>query len=396
MTTPGELSYRWIDNDHELENFVGDARQCDYYFLDTEFHREKTYFPQLALIQVSLGQEVFLIDPLEVSLGIFDALFTSDAVCVLHAAQQDLDVLSQSIGTIPQHIFDTQLCAGFLGYSQPSLSSLVSSLLRVSLPKGDRLSDWLRRPLSSEQLTYAASDVVYLPELFTLISEDLQTRGRLTWALEACEELRTRPTGPISVDDAWLRVKDIRTVKGKGRWIAQSVARWRERRAMQLNIPPRHVLSDIAILGIAQKAPRTIAELSKSRGVDNRHLTGAHGEDLLAAVTEGIHASQQGELSFPTGESDDIDKSLRSAVTLVSAWISELARQSSLDVGLLATRKDIVELLARVPTARLAQGWRAEIVGRDIEDLVSGKKALTFAASSTGRGLQLVEVSPKA
>ena len=165
---------------------------------------------------------------------------------------------------------------------------------------------------------------------------------------------------------------------------------------MQLNIPPRHVLSDIAILGIAQKAPRTMAELAKSRGVDNRHLSGAHGEALLAAVTEGIDASHQGELSFPAGDNDDVDKSLRSAVTLVSAWISELARQSALDVGLLATRKDIVELLARVPSARLAHGWRAEIVGRDIEDLVSGKKALTFATSSSGRGLQLVEVGYEA
>ena len=396
MTSPGEVSYRWIDNDHELERFLDDASGSEFYFLDTEFHREKTYFPQLALIQVSLGDDVYLIDPLEVSLGLFGELFSIKAICVLHAAQQDLDVLSQSVGAVPQQIFDTQLCAGFLGYSQPSLSSLVSSLLRVTLPKGDRLSDWLRRPLSKEQLTYAASDVVYLPELFTIISDDLRHRGRLQWALEACEELRTRPTGPIAVDDAWLRVKDIRTVKGRGRWIAQSVARWRERRAMQLNIPPRHVLSDIAILGIAQKAPRTMADLAKSRGVDNRHLTGAHGEALLAAVTEGIDASQQGELSFPAGDNDDVDKSLRSAVTLVSAWISELARQSALDVGLLATRKDIVELLARVPSARLAHGWRAEIVGRDIEDLVSGKKALTFATSSSGRGLQLVEVGYQA
>jgi len=162
---------------------------------------------------------------------------------------------------------------------------------------------------------------------------------------------------------------------------------------MQLNIPPRHVLSDIAILGIAQKAPRSLEELSKCRGVDQRHLGGIHGEALLSAVTSGIHSSQGSDLSFPTNDNDDVDKSMRSAVTLVSAWIAELARQSSLDVGLLATRRDIVELLSGAPTARLSQGWRAEIVGRDITDLVSGKKALTFLGPDGGGGLQLVEVA---
>lgn len=392
MTVHNDVSFTWIDNDRDLESFFEQASGVSHYFLDTEFHREKTYFPQLALIQISVGDEVFLVDPFEVSLGLFVDFFRRDSVCVLHAAQQDLDVLSQSVGEIPQKIFDTQLCAGFLGYSQPSLSSLVSSFLRITLPKGDRLSDWLRRPLSRDQLTYAASDVVHLPALFELITAELENRGRQQWASQACEELRTRPTGPISSDDAWLKVKDVRTLKGRSRWIAQSVAKWREERAMYLNIPPRHVLSDIAILGIAQKAPRTSDELSKSRGVDNRHISGPHGDALLDAVAEGIQRAQGGELTFPSSENDDVDKSMRSAVTLVSAWITELARQSSLDVGLLATRRDIVELLSAAPHARLAQGWRADIVGRDIEDLVSGRKALTFQGLDNGTGLKLVDI----
>lgn len=392
MTIQNDVSYTWIDNDQDLETFFHRAKGLSHYFLDTEFHREKTYFPQLALIQISTGGEVFLVDPFEVSLGLFADFFRENSTCVLHAAQQDLDVLSQSVGEIPRQIFDTQLCAGFLGYSQPSLSSLVSSFLRVSLPKGDRLSDWLRRPLSRDQLSYAASDVIHLPELFQMISAQLESRGRLQWAEQACEELRIRPTGPIAAIDAWLKVKDARTLKGRGRWIAQSVAQWREERAMHLNIPPRHVLSDIAILGIAQKAPRTLEELSKSRGIDNRHLSGSHGEALLAAVVQGIHNAQGGELAFPSSENEDVDKSMRSAVTLVSAWITELARQSSLDVGLLATRRDIVDLLSASPHARLAQGWRADIVGRDIEDLVSGRKALTFQGLDSGGGLRLVDL----
>lgn len=387
-----DLSYSWIDNDSDLKDCITFVSHHQEYFLDTEFHREKTYFPQLALVQISVGERIFLIDPLAVSVEHFHSFFQGAATCVMHAAQQDMDVLTQSVGCAPSRIFDTQLAAGFLGYTQPSLSSLAQSLLKITIPKGDRLSDWLRRPLSEDQLQYAASDVVYLPEISRLITEQLSSLGRLQWAKDACEELRLKPTGPVSTENAWLRVKDVRTLKGRARWIAQSVAEWREQRAMSLDIPPRHVLSDIAILGIAQKAPRTAEDMGKSRGVDQRHLNGAHGKALLEAVRIGIAEAQQGDLPFPATDNDDVDKSMKAAVTLVSAWISELARQTSLDSGLLATRRDIVDLLLELPQARLAQGWRADIVGRDIEDLISGRKGLTFKKSDHDRGLRLVDI----
>jgi len=392
VTLHVDLSYSWIDNDSDLKDCITFVSHHQEYFLDTEFHREKTYFPQLALVQISVGERIFLIDPLAVSVEHFHSLFQGAATCVMHAAQQDMDVLTQSVGCAPSKIFDTQLAAGFLGYTQPSLSSLAQSLLKITIPKGDRLSDWLRRPLSEDQLQYAASDVVYLPEISRLITEQLSSLGRLQWAKDACEELRLKPTGPVSTENAWLRVKDVRTLKGRARWIAQSVAEWREQRAMSLDIPPRHVLSDIAILGIAQKAPRTAEDMGKSRGVDQRHLNGAHGKALLEAVRIGIAEAQQGDLPFPATDNDDVDKSMKAAVTLVSAWISELARQTSLDSGLLATRRDIVDLLLELPQARLAQGWRADIVGRDIEDLISGRKGLTFKKSDHDRGLRLVDI----
>jgi ribonuclease D len=335
---------------------------------------------------------VYVIDPLTIDLDHFDSLFHSDSVCVMHAAQQDLDVMSQSIGSIPSQILDTQLLAGFLGYSQPSLASLLQSFLKVAVPKGDRLTDWLRRPLTRDQLSYAASDVAYLEELLGLLMARLDEKGRTQWAKDACEELRTKKTGPQPAEDAWLRVKDVRTLKGRARWVAQSVAMWREERAMDLDIPPRHVLSDIAVLGVAQRAPRSPDDLLQCRGVDNRHANGATGKALLASIATGVENAKQGDLSFPSSDTDDLDKSLRSAATLVSAWITELARQSELDAGLLGTRKDINELLSGVPAARLRHGWRADIVGRDIEDLVSGHKALTFTQNGPDMGLRLVDV----
>ena len=391
VTLRPEITFEWIGNDDALEEFVSYAMQHPVYYLDTEFHREKTYFPQLALIQIASGDRIAIIDPVSADARLLRPLFDTESMCVLHAAQQDLDVMAQSLGCIPGKMLDTQLCAGFLGYSQPSLASLLQGILKVVVPKGDRLTDWLRRPLTNDQLTYAASDVAYLAELSAYIFAELESRGRMSWAQAACEELRTRPTGPNPPEDAWLRVKDVRTLKGRSRFVARAVAQWREERAMDLDLPPRHVLSDIAILGVAQRAPRTSDDLLQSRGVDNRHASGSQGRELLEAISRGVTESSEGDLYFPASDTDDLEKSMRPAITLVSAWVTELARQSELDAGLLGTRKDIVDLLSRTPDARMGQGWRAEIVGNDIEDLVAGRKALTFTGTQ-GSGLKLVDV----
>lgn len=383
--------WEWIDTDQDLRSFVEFAIGADEYHLDTEFHREKTYFPQLALVQIAVGSRIVLVDPLSCDARELEPLLSGSGLCVLHAAQQDLDVMSQVLGFVPSKIFDTQLAAGFVGHSTPSLSALVSGYLRLNLPKGDRLTDWMRRPLTHDQMRYAATDVVHLAELRRLISAELDGLGRTAWAEAACEELRTRPTGPTDPGEAWLRVKDVRTLRGQSRWIAREVARWREERAMNLDRPVRHVLSDIALLGIAQRAPRVVDELAQCRGVDGGFARGSQGRAVVEAVSRGLELSRNGDLSFPAPEGDDIDRSLRSAVTLVSAWVSELARQSKLDPALLATRRDIVDLLARNPGARLSHGWRADIVGRDIEDLVSGRKAMTFVGGNDP-GLRLVDV----
>ena len=394
MTIRPDITYDWIDSDIDLIEFTEEALAESHFYLDTEFHREKTYFPQLALVQIATSKRTVIIDPLMVNMKLLRPLFDGPGMCVLHAAQQDLDVMAQSCGYIPSRMLDTQLCAGFLGYSQPSLASLLQSYLKVIVPKGDRLTDWLRRPLTKDQLIYAASDVAYLAELSSIIFAELEERGRMKWATDACEELRTRPTGPNPPEDAWLRVKDVRTLKGRARWVAQAIAEWRETRAMDLDLPPRHVLSDIAILGIAQKAPRTAEDMLQSRGVDNRHVSGQQGRALLEAVQLGVERSAEGDLSFPSHDGDDLDKSMRPAATLVSAWVTELARQSNLDAGLLGTRKDINDLLSGAPGARMSEGWRADIVGRDIEDLVAGRKALTFTKENSGNGLKLVDVTP--
>lgn len=361
------------------------------YALDTEFHRERTYYPKLALVQFAWRpegdeQQLVLVDPLAVDVTVLEALFTSDALCVIHAAQQDLDVLTHAVGSVPHRIFDTQLAAGFVGYGTPSLAALLQGEIGVSPPKGDRLTDWLRRPLSDAQRQYAAVDVEYLLDVHDRLVAQLDEAGRIDWADEACEELRTRPVSGSAPENAWLKLKDARSLRPNARAVAQSVAAWRERRAMRTDVPIRQVLPDLAVLGVSQRSPTTLKELAQSRGVDERHARGGLGEEILEAVRNAERAAAP-----PSPPStDDLDRNLRPAVTLVSAWVAQLARDERLDTALLATRADIVAFLRGDDDARLASGWRADLVGDGIRRLVGGEAGLTF--DGEGR-LRLIAVS---
>ena len=372
------MTLRWVDNDADLAELIGDMSVASRIAVDTEFHRERTYYPRLALMQFawefSGHQHVALVDPLACDVRALIDLFHSDRLFVFHAAQQDLDVLAHSLGTGPASIFDTQLAAGFVGYATPSLANLVNAELRRSLPKGDRLTDWLRRPLTEAQKDYAAADVEYLFELTDRLEKSLRERNRLEWAHEACRELLQRKVGPSDPTLAWTRMKDLRAMRPRTRGVLAAVAEWRERRAMASDIPPRQVLPDLALQGIAQREPRSLADLAQARGVDDRHTRGSIGNEILAAVARGLESP----LELPAVEGDELDRRLRPAVTLVSAWLSEVARREEIDPMLVGTRADIVEFLRDEPEARLAHGWRFDLVGRDLGALVAGRTGLAF------------------
>lgn len=380
------MTFVWIDEQVAFEQVVDEAAKESRYCLDTEFHRERTYYPRLALVQIAWSGGIALIDPLAVDIVPLKRLLQSDALAVVHAAQQDLDVLQHACGAVPSRLYDTQIAASFLGYSTPSLASLLSAELRVQVAKGDRLTDWLRRPLTADQRTYAASDVEYLAALHDGLTAQLTKIGRETWAEEVCEELRTKPTGPSDPESAWLRLKDTKILKGKARGVARSVAAWRERRAMASDIPTRQVLPDLALLGISQRAPKTLNELVGCRGVDERHSRGRLAEEILAAVAAG----RDDEPPVPEQDGEELARHLRPAVTLISAWVSELSRQRRIDTMLLATRSDFVALLRGDTDARLLHGWRAGLLGDDLHHLIEGKAALSFDGKG---GLRLIRLS---
>lgn len=368
-----KVAEHFIDDESALAEVVRDAANAELYSLDTEFHRERTYFPRLALVQLQWGTTNVLVDPLAVDPRGLAPLLNGDGLAVLHASQQDLEVLQYAVGCVPGRMFDTQVAAGFIGYSTPSLASLVQSRLKVTLSKGDRLTDWMRRPLTKSQSEYARSDVAYLERLYTSIQERLSQLGRTEWVAEACEELRRRPWGESNPDEAWLRIKDARALRGESRGVAQALAAWREKRAMTTNVPLRRVMSDMALIGIAQSVPASTEALAHARGVDERYLGGSIAREILAAVRDG----RERVVEIEASGHDPLEKRLRPAVTLVTAWIGELAHQHEIDPTLVATNRDIVALLAG-GESRLAHGWRRQLVGHDIERLLAGETGLSF------------------
>ena len=293
----------------------------------------------------------------------------------MHAASQDLEILERVCGVVPRRLVDTQVAAGFVGLGAPGLGALLQRRLGVNLPKADRLTDWLHRPLSDDARMYAAADVSYLDALWESLRTELDDRGRLGWALDECDQLRHRHGERLDPDQAWWRIKEARRLRGRARGVAQSVASWRESRARLVDRPVRHVLPDLALVAIAERPPRARGDLNRVRGLDGRHLKGGAGDELMVAVKAGVELSED-ELQVPPREG--VDGMFRPAVTLASAWVSQLSHDADLDASLVATRADIESLVRGDRSSRLLTGWRAEVAGEPVRRLLEGDAALAF------------------
>jgi ribonuclease D len=383
----------WIDAAPALDELIEALAASDEYAVDTEFHRERTYWPQLALLQFgwrhSGAMRVALVDPLAVDVRPLGRLFDSDVLAVVHAASQDLEVFDRAVGSAPRRIFDTQIAAGFAGFSSPSLATLAEKLVDIRLVKGDRLSDWTQRPLTEGQVSYAADDVAHLLDIKDELVRRLTRSDRLQWAEDECAGMLTQPRGPQDPDIAWWRIKEGRSLRGKARWIAQEVAAWRERRAATIDRPVRQVLPDLGVVTVANRPPTSPRDLKGMRGLEGRVPGGAAAEELIEAVRRG-QAIDARDLRLPPV--DDFERDLRPAVTLVSAWVSQLARDLGIETALLATRSDLQAFLSGDSAARLANGWRAQLVGEPVRRLVDGEAALAFRPGSAD--LVLVDVPP--
>jgi ribonuclease D len=384
------VSTRWIASAPDFAEVCEELAAVPAYALDTEFHRERTYFPRVALMQLAWEGTTALVDTLDIDIAPFKTVLEGNGVAVLHAAEQDLEILQTACGVMPRTMFDTQIAAGFVGYSSTGLSGLLAGELGVTLPKGDRLTNWTKRPLTEEQLDYAAADVAHLLELRDKLVAQLIATGRLDWAEaeshELIERVRQRSDLDAAADTAWWRLKEARRLKSQSRGVAQAVAAWRERQAIERDVPSRFVLSDMGVIALAYRPPRRVTDLKDVRGLDARfHRQPAAGQ-LMAVIERGRELAPP-ELRLPPG--DVADPAQRATVTLVAAWISQRARALKLDPSVVASRADIESLLAGRESGRLASGWRRAMVGEPVLQLVQG----TASVALEGGGLVLEERS---
>ncbi|MDQ6728624.1 MAG: HRDC domain-containing protein [Actinomycetota bacterium] len=352
---------------------LDDLRDADAYGVDAEFHGESSYYPRLAVLQIASPDRVAVVDATTVDVAPFAEILEGDGLMVAHAGEQDLQVLQRSTGTIPGRMLDTQIAAGFMGFGSPSLARLVGDLLSVRLEKGARMSDWFKRPLTREQVAYAAADVLYLLDLRAVIEERLVASGRLEWAYDESERRRRVRAPDIGI--AWWRLKGWRQLRGPSRGVAQELAAWRETAAMAADKPARRVLADEAVLLLAERPPRSVRDIPKSRLFDVGRLSSKVVDELMAAVGRGLDLAA-GELRLPPDT--DLPPHLQTLASLLAAWVAQQSRTLSIDATLLATRSDIEAFLRRVPDNRLEHGWRAELVGSTVERIVDGSAAIAF------------------
>jgi ribonuclease D len=373
-----------VEDPAALDSLVDRLRDVDRYALDTEFHRERTYWPRLALVQVAWSESasgpagVALIDPLAVDVVPLATVLAGPGLMVAHASEQDLEVLEQACGRGPARLFDTQIAAGFAGHGSSSLAALSQAFLGVAVAKGDRLTDWRRRPLTDSQVAYAAADVEGLLDLADAITAQLERDDRLGWAEEECAALLARNHGPPDPSRSWWKLRDARQLRGSSRGVAQEVAAWRERRAQVVDVPVRTVLPDLALQAIAHRPPASVEALHHLRGMDGRHLRPDVAAGLLAAVEQGAKLGPD-ELQLPPA--DDVPKELRAAVALLMAWVAQLARDERIDASLLATRGDLAAYLRGDAGSRVGRGWRLGLVAEPVRALVEGRAVLAFAGA---------------
>jgi ribonuclease D len=374
MTSDQGIEY--IDQHEDLASLCTALSNEKWICLDTEFIREKTYYPQLCLIQIGIPGRIACIDPLTIEdLSPLRGILADPAITkVFHAASQDMEILYYRLGLTPEPIFDTQIAASLMGMGdQVGYGRLVEDILRVQLDKSHSRTDWSLRPLDPEQINYAADDVRYLRDVYLHQLQWLSAKGRLDWLHDDFEHMTDPTRYEPRPEQMWRRIKGNQRLKPAQLMNLKKVAEWRELRAIDANRPRRWILKDEVMLEIARRAPANINDLSRVRGLEDG-VVKRHGDTLLALIKDA-----QGT---PREEWPEIEKRQRLSedqevvVELLMAELRLSALEASISPQAIATRKQLEQLTSGRRDVDLMDGWRLELVGQRLLDLLEGKTAL--------------------
>lgn len=378
----------FVDSPPALAELCDRLRRCDWVALDTEFIRERTYYPQLCLLQLATDDLVACVDPLAgLDLApLFDRLYEPALTKVLHAAQQDLEILSRLRGMPPAPLFDTQIAATVLGHGeQIGYAALVEAVLGVGLDKSQVRTDWSRRPLSAEQLRYAADDVIYLGVIYRHQRAELEARGRLTWLAEDFAALADAARYRIDPEQSWRRIKGANKLRGRRLNVLRALAAWRERTAMATDRPRRWLLGDDVLLDLARLLPADAEALSRLRGLSDERRR-RYGDTLLELIATASAEPPERWPALPAGKPLALPQ--EALVDALLAIVRLAAQEHEVSPGSLASRRDL-EQLVQGQDAAVLHGWRRVLAGQRISEFLAGQRMLAVSAGE----LVLTEMS---
>jgi ribonuclease D len=360
---------------------VACARMSRHGFVtvDTEFHRETTFWPILCVVQLASDDEALAIDALAPGIDLkplFELMANPNIVKVFHAARQDVEIFWKLAGIVPSPMFDTQVAAMVCGYGeQVSYSELVQSICRVSVDKSSRFTDWMRRPLAQAQIDYAIGDVTHLRQIYLALIEKLQASGRLDWLEDEMRVLTSASTYEQHPERAWERFK-TRARKPRDLAVLVEVAAWRESEAQTRDVPRSRVLKDDILIEVALAAPRTQEALGNLRAFPRGMERSRAGEEILAAVERGLARDPK---TLPKLERERRGGNGSAAtVELLKVLLRQVSDESGVAGKMIATVDDLEAIAcndrADVPAL---QGWRRKLFGARALELKQGRLALT-------------------
>jgi len=368
---------RVITTSKDLETFAKALRNRPFVAVDTEFMREKTFWPVLCLVQAAAEDVEAIIDPLAEGLDLapfLETLKDISVVKVFHAARQDIEIFYRLTGEVPTPLFDTQIAAMACGFGdQIGYQPLMRTLIGAKIDKGSRFTDWSRRPLTNAQLAYALSDVTHLREAYPLLRNRLEEQSRIHWVEAEMEALHNDELYYIRPETAWKRLK-LRGVKPKEIGVVIKLAEWREREAQARDIPRSRILKDDAIFELARLQPKTKADLSRARSIPAGFERSSAGNAILAAIAAGADIPK-GDL--PNVARPERQKPPADVVELLKVLLKRQCERFHVAPKLIASSADLEEI-ARADDADVPalKGWRKEVFGDAAVKLKRGELAL--------------------
>jgi ribonuclease D len=373
----------YIDSAAGLRGLCKHLASVERFGVDTEFVGERTYVPQLELIQVATPERTALIDCRAVTVlsPFFDVLLDEKIEKVLHAGQQDLELFGTLTGRVPSPIVDTQVAAAMAGLgAQVGYAQLVERLLGVSVEKSETLTDWSRRPLTQAQIAYALDDVGYILPLYERLRERLTELHRWEWLREECKRLeQATRVAPVEPNDAFLRVRGRGSLRAKGLAVLRELAAWREEVARERNRPRATIVRDEALVEIARKAPTSVAALRGLRAVRSREVDRHAG----AVVERVVRALEQPKDCWPQPAPSHGAAPSAGLVELLQTVLRLRSEEASIAPSLVATQAELQQLVQQREAGDAAglpilQGWREAIAGKDLLALLEGRASVTW------------------